>query len=88
MRPLMLIHNQARSDFQSHRSEGDFTAKGAQNGKSRFVSEFPAPRPVGVIPDNACGPYGRKDSLRVSQPKRRVTSRRSRQIFTVRARQF
>jgi len=58
MRPFMLIRNKARSEFQSRRFEGDFTARAAQNGEKRFVSEFPMPRPVGVMPDKACGPYG------------------------------
>jgi len=58
MRPLVLIHNQARSEFQTHRHEGDFAATGPQNGEKRRVSEFPMPRPLGVMRDDACGPFG------------------------------
>jgi CRP/FNR family transcriptional regulator, cyclic AMP receptor protein len=58
MRALQLIHGHAKNESQSHRYEGDYTAGGAQIGEKRFVSEFPMPRPFGVMQDDACGPCG------------------------------
>ena len=64
MRALQLIHGHARSESQVGRYEGDFTARGAQNGEKHSVSEFPMPRRFGVMRDDACGPCGTEGFFR------------------------
>lgn len=64
MRTLQLIHRQARSEFQIDRYDGGFTAKGAQNGEKRSLSEFPMPRLLEVNRDEARRPCSTKGFLR------------------------
>jgi CRP/FNR family transcriptional regulator len=64
MRPLLLIHNQARRGFQADRYEGDFAARGAHNGERRFVGEIPTPAAYGVNRDDAHRPCGTEGFFR------------------------
>lgn len=64
MRPLMLVHNQARSEFQVDRNEGDFAKRRARDSEMPIVSEFPMPRRFAVAPDGACRPYGTEGFFR------------------------
>jgi CRP-like cAMP-binding protein len=64
MGALQLIRRQARTEFQADRNEGNLTKRRARDSEMPILSEFPMPRPFGVMRGDACGPCGTEGFFR------------------------
>jgi CRP/FNR family transcriptional regulator len=64
MRPLLLIHNQARIEFQADRNDGDFADARARNSEMPILREFPMPVAYGVNRGDARTPCGTEGFFR------------------------
>lgn len=64
MRPLLLIHNRARIEFQSDRNDGDFADTRARNSEMPILREFPMPVAYGVNRGDARTPCGTEGFFR------------------------